>query len=214
MNEITLRGVIPAIFSQQPATPSDLWRKEVRFARGKYYLIEAASGKGKTSLCSYIYGYRDDYEGSILFDGNDIRPLTRSGWGDLHRRSLGLLFQGLRLFPELTALENVQLKNRITAHQTDGWIREAFERLDIADKLDTPAAKISFGQQQRVALIRGLCQPLDFLLLDEPVSHLDEENSRHAADLLLQEATRHGFGIIGTSIGKHLQLPYHQTLQL
>jgi ABC-type lipoprotein export system ATPase subunit len=214
MEKITLQRVIPAVFSQHPPTDSDIWDRTVTFSKGKNYLLEAASGKGKTSFCSYLHGSRADYVGQILFDEQDVARISPDTWGEIRRASLGILFQGLRLFPELTALENVQLKNRLTRFQTDEWIEEAFARLGIADKMSAPVAKVSFGQQQRVALIRGLCQPLDFLLLDEPVSHLDEENSRRAGQLLLEEAARQGFGIIATSIGKHVDLPYHEILHL
>jgi ABC-type lipoprotein export system ATPase subunit len=97
-----------------------------------------------------------------------------------------LLFQELRLFPELTAYENVEIKNRLTHWKTKQEIENWFEILGIADKLDTQVGKMSFGQQQRVALMRALSQPFDFLLVDEPISHLDEENARTVADLMLQ----------------------------
>lgn len=214
MKQISLDKVIPDIFSHLPRIDSDLWGEEVTFTRGKFYLLEAASGKGKTSFCSYIYGNRSDYSGEIRFDETSVSAFSRSQWGELHRHHLGMLFQGLRLFPELTALENVQLKNRLTGYKTEEWIRSTFDRLGIGDKTDAPVSRISFGQQQRVALIRGLCQPLDFILLDEPVSHLDEGNSQLTGELLLEEAGQQGFSVISTSIGKHLDLPYHQILQL
>ena len=214
MEKIYLQKAIPVIFKNKLPEASGIWEKEVHFTKGALYLLEAASGKGKTSFCSYIYGHRDDYAGEIRFDEQDIRSFSPETWGALRRESLGILFQGLRLFPELTAWENVQLKNRLTHFKTDEWIRTAFERLNIADKLEAPVAKISFGQQQRVALIRALCQPLDFILLDEPVSHLDDTNNRYAGELLLEEVSQQGCGVISTSIGKHLDLPYHQTLQL
>ena len=84
----------------------------------------------------------------------------------------------------------------------------------VADKWDTPVAKMSFGQQQRVALVRALCQPFDFIFLDEPISHLDEENGWIMSRILVEEADRQGAGIIVTSIGKHLELNYTKTLKL
>ena len=86
--------------------------------------------------------------------------------------------------------------------------------LGIADKLDARIGQMSFGQQQRVGMIRALAQPFDFILLDEPVSHLDEINSATMASLLLEEAHRQGAGIIATSIGKHMSLPYNRVLKL
>ena len=65
---------------------------------------------------------------------------------------------------------------------------------------------LSFGQQQRVAFIRSLCQPFDFIFLDEPISHLDDENSAIMSQLLMEETEKQGAGVIVTSIGKHLEL--------
>ena len=72
---------------------------------------------------------------------------------------------------------------------------------------------MSFGQQQRVALVRALCQPFDFIFLDEPISHLDEENGRIMSRILVEEADRQGAGIIVTSIGKHLELNYNKNVE-
>ncbi|MBR4129920.1 MAG: ABC transporter ATP-binding protein, partial [Bacteroidaceae bacterium] len=69
-------------------------------------------------------------------------------------------------------------------------------------------------QQQRVAMIRALVQPFDFLLADEPISHLDDENSKAMAEIMTEEAKRQGAGIIITSIGKHMDLPYDKTFSL
>ena len=193
---------------------SDVWQKQVVFERGKLYLIEAASGTGKSSLCNYLTGYRRDYRGTIAFDDTDIRRLTESEWTTLRQRSLSHIFQELRLFPELTAWENVQIKNQLTHFKNNTEVMAWFEALGIADKCDQRLMHLSFGQQQRVALIRALCQPFDFLLADEPVSHLDKENSRIIGEVMMAEAHRQGAAVIVTSIGHHMNLPYDQTLHL
>lgn len=202
------------MFADRDSVTSDVWHSDVIFRKGESYLIEAASGTGKSSLCSYIYGYRDDYQGIINFDETNIKALRVKQWVQFRKHSLSMLFQELRLFPELTALENVQLKNNLTGFKKKKEILALFEALDIADRLQAPAGKLSFGQQQRVAFIRSLCQPFDFILLDEPVSHLDDENGRLMGTLLTEEATRQGAGIIVTSIGKHIELSYQHTLRL
>lgn len=202
------------MFADRDAITSDIWHQQITFSKGKSYLIEAASGTGKSSLCSYIYGYRRDYQGIINFDERNIRSLSVSEWGNIRRQSLSILFQELRIFPELTALENVLLKNRLTNHKKKKEIITLFETMGIADKTDVKAGKLSFGQQQRVAFIRNLCQPFDFIFLDEPVSHLDDENGAIMSRLLTEEAGRQQAGIIVTSIGKHLPLAYNEVYKL
>lgn len=212
MHEIRLQQVLPQVFAGQDSIVSDVWHKDLTFRKGEHCLIEAASGTGKSSLCSYLYGYRKDYEGIINFDGRNIRTLSASEWNTLHRHSLSLQFQELRLFPELTALENVVLKNRLTGRRSRKEICTLFEATGLADKMSEKVARLSFGQQQRVAFIRCLCQPADFILLDEPVSHLDDENASILAHLLTAEAGE--AGILVTSIGRRLPLDYQRILKL
>ena len=214
MYKITLQNALPQVFAGKDRIDSDVWHADVEFERGHFYLIEAASGTGKSSLCSYLYGYRNDYQGIINFDDNNIRNLNVKQWVDIRKRSLSMLFQDLRLFTELSAMENVQIKNSLTGFKKKAEIKDLFFELGIGDKMNTPVGKLSFGQQQRVALIRALCQPFDFLLLDEPVSHLDEVNANNMARILTQEAMKQGAGVIATSIGKHLDLDYTKKLML
>lgn len=214
MDKIILQQAIPQVFVGRTDIRSEVWREHVQLERGKLYLIEAASGTGKSSLCSYLIGYRHDYQGQIVFDRRDIRTFSTSEWTLLRQRTLSHVFQELRLFPELTAWENVQIKNQLTHHKNDAEIVSWFEALGIADKRETPLSRMSFGQQQRVAMIRALCQPFDFLLADEPVSHLDAENSRVMGELMLAEARRQGAAVVVTSIGHHMDLPYDKVLKL
>ena len=214
MNAITLDNTLPQVLLQRTDIKSDIWRRQVTIERGKTYLIEASSGTGKSSLCSFIIGYRQDFDGRILFDDKDSHELKTADWTLLRQRHISLLFQELRLFPELTALENVEIKNSLTHFKTSKEIEAWFEALGIADKMQSPVRLMSFGQQQRVAMIRALVQPFDFLLADEPISHLDEANSQTMADIMTKEARRQGAGIIITSIGKHMELPYDKTFSL
>lgn len=202
------------MFADRNSVTSDVWHQDLFFRKGEMYLIEAASGTGKSSLCSYIYGYRNDYQGIINFDETNIKAYSVKQWVDLRKHSLSMLFQDLRIFTELSALENVQLKNNLTGCKKKKEILSFFEQLGIADKINVKAGKLSFGQQQRVAFIRALCQPFDFLFLDEPISHLDDDNSRIMGELIIAEAKAQGAGVIATSIGKHIELPYNHTLQL
>ena len=132
----------------------------------------------------------------------------------MRKYHLSYLFQELRLFPELTAFENVDIKNRLTGYKTRAQIVEWFDMLGIADKLDAKIGQMSFGQQQRVAMMRALAQPFDFILADEPISHLDDVNSHLTGELMISEAKSQGAGVIVTSIGKHIDLDYEKVVKL
>ena len=214
MKTITLQQTLPAVFADKDRIVSDVWHQQLELVKGEKVLIEAASGTGKSSLCSFVYGYRNDYQGIICFDGKNIRSMNVSDWVEIRKTSLSMLFQELRLFPELSSWENVQIKNSLTGFKSKKEIKQWFEALGIAEKWGTPLGMLSFGQQQRVAMIRALCQPFDFIFLDEPVSHLDEENGRIMASMLTEEVERQGAGVVVTSIGKHLELDYHKTWKL
>ena len=214
MNTIHLQQTLPQVFAGRNSIISDVWCQDLLFQKGERYLIEASSGTGKSSLCSYIYGYRNDYQGTIHFDQSSIKEYSVSHWVELRKHSLSMLFQDLRLFSELTAFENVQLKNSLTNYKSKNEIIHLFEALGIADKLQAEVGKLSFGQQQRVAFVRALCQPFDFIFLDEPISHLDDANGGIMSHLLTEEADKQGAGVIVTSIGKHIDLTYHTLLKL
>ena len=214
MDSIRLEHTFPEVFAKRSDLQSDVWQQDVTFERGKLYLVEADSGTGKSSLCSFIYGYRQDYQGIITFDGQNIRNFKTRDWTCLRRNNLSLMWQELRLFPELTAMENVMIKNRLTGFKRRKQILEWFDALGISDKVDTKVGIMSYGQQQRVALMRALAQPIDFLFVDEPISHLDDGNARQMADVMMEEATRQGAGVVVTSIGKHVDMNYDKILHL
>ncbi len=214
MHSITFDHILPQVFAKRDDLQSDVWRNRVVFERGKYYLLQADSGQGKSTFCSYVIGYRNDYTGHISFDERDVSSFKQSDWVDVRRLHVSYLFQELRLFPELTALENVEIKNSLTGHKSKQQIMAWFEQLGIADKVNEKVALMSFGQQQRVALMRALAQPFDFILADEPISHLDDGNALIMGDVMMDEVKAQGAGIIATSIGKHIPLPYDQIIKL
>ena len=209
--EIHLHQLRPSYMEQTELTPSDIYlREEVVFAPAKRYLIRAQSGRGKTSLLSFLYGERDSYEGIITYDG----VAHPKDLFDYRRHRLSYLFQDLRLFPSLTAKENIQLKNRLTGYFSTQQISELLARVGLAHKQDTPVATLSLGQRQRVAFLRALAQPFEALLLDEPFSHLDEANTHVLCQILEEECTQRGATLLMTALETNTLLNYDQILQL
>lgn len=223
INIIELDNVVPQVFvpadgdrSAMPAHvgASQVWLHRLELRRGRHYLIEAESGTGKSSLCSFIYGNRQDYNGTIRFDGRDIRTFSIADWSRLRCRHLALLPQELRLFDSLTAMQNILIKNRLTDCLTEQQIMDMLAELEVDNRAHVPVARLSVGQQQRVALVRALCQPFDFLLLDEPVSHLDARMNAVAAAMVERVAAERGAAIVTTSVGNHLAMSAPQPINL
>ena len=209
--ELVLRHLKPTYMEEAELHPSDIYlREEVVFAPAKRYLIRAQSGRGKTSLLSFLYGERDSYEGTITYDG----VAHPKDLFDYRRHRLSYLFQDLRLFPSLTAKENIQLKNRLTGYFSSQQISELLARVGLAHKQDTPVATLSLGQRQRVAFLRALAQPFEVLLLDEPFSHLDEANTHVLCQILEEECTQRGATLLMTALETNTLLNYDQILQL
>jgi len=211
---IQLKGMLPSVFVSESIPDSEVWRSQLTLSRGGRYLIEAASGGGKSSLCAFIYGNRKDYQGQLLFNDTDTSTLGISQWQEIRRSHIAYLPQELSLFAELTAYENIQLKNRLTGYASDRDVERWMDALGISFRRDYPVGKMSIGQQQRVAVVRSLCQPFDFILLDEPVSHLDADNNRAAAVIIEEEARRQGAAIVTTSVGNPLALDNPLRLKL
>ncbi len=212
---IRLEKMIPLPLLEQETAGSGVWEVDsLLFESGRAYVVEAASGKGKTSLLAMIYGLRKDYQGVIRQDGRDITGLNWREWSEVRKNRISFIFQGLELFDDLTALENIELKNFITRQMTPQRIHELSERLGIAGHLDRKAGILSFGQQQRVAILRALCQPFEYLLADECFSHIDQENSRIAYQIIQEECEFQGAGLILTSLNGQTGLENTTTLRL
>lgn len=219
MESITIKKLLPDVFKGMEGTSrireSRIWdAPPFIFKRDCRLCIHAESGGGKSSLLSFIYGNRHDYTGEILFDNINVRELNIPQWCHTRKYSIALLPQEMRLFPEISVWENIRLKNSLTFHKKDNEIKELLEKLGVADKINVPVGKLSIGQQQRVAIVRTLCQPFDFIFLDEPVSHLDEANNRIVAKIVEEEAAKNQAGIITTSVGNHLLLDNPEFINL
>lgn len=209
-----LQHVIPVPLADTPLSEKSLWKKDVDIDCSAITIAEAPSGTGKTTLLSILYGVRHDYNGTVYLDGEDIRTFGVERWGEIRREKISSVFQDLRLFPDLTALQNIQIKDQLAPTLSEQEIRSIAEFLGVAHRLDAPCGKLSLGQQQRVAIIRALAQPFSFLLLDEPFSHLDEVNSRKVVELILQHCEKNKAGLLMTSLGPSTLFPFNHTISI
>ena len=194
--EISLNNIIPTFLEKEKTANSDVWEKIVAFNEGKKTEIIAPSGRGKTSLIHFLYGMRKDYSGELLFNQKSIINLNPAELADIRATQLSIVFQDLRLFKDFSVLQNIEIKRAIAPYHSKSLINEMAERLGISNKLSQNAGTCSYGEQQRIAIIRALQQPFNFIILDEPFSHLDEANSKKAMALIEEEADKRGAGII------------------
>ena len=218
IDSIILDNLNLKVFAGAPqnGAPSEVFCSNVEFRKGLSYLVEAGSGRGKSSLCAFLCGLRNDYAGTITYGTRTVKCGDNAGsfFVDLRREAIAVMFQDYRLFPELTAVENVMLKSQLTNYCSESEVRCMLERLGLAGHIDRPCATLSLGQQQRVAFVRALVQPCDFILLDEPISHLDEENAIEMSRMLRERQLKDGLGVIVTSIGYRLPYDYDVILKL
>ena len=181
--------------------PGHIWKNDVDIDTGSFTGVLAASGKGKTSLLSYLYGVRTDYIGIIRFDDKNIKDFSLNDWSEIRKNKISCVFQDLRLISHLTAMENLLLKNNLTGYYTESEITKMAAQLGMENKLGQKCGLLSLGQKQRIAIVRGLLQPFSWALFDEPFSHLDKENIRSATQLILNECEKRRAGAMMVSLG-------------
>jgi len=206
---IILNNIKPTYMSDVEILGSDIYLQEnVLFEKDKKYLINANSGHGKTSLLNFIYGININFSGSINYNeiNNNVFNFRKS--------KISYVFQDFKLFPDLTAFENIQLKNTLTNNKTAAEIDKLLEEVLLEHKKDSLVYKLSLGQKQRVAILRALCQPFEFLLLDEPFSHLDQKNIKIITNIIIREVKKQNASLIMTSLDKTLLFDFDKILNL
>lgn len=155
------------------------------FAKGKVYAIKGKSGSGKTTLLSLISGLEKDYEGSIKFEGKELREIDLD---DYRSKDIGIVFQSYNLLPHLTALENIILSMNVSKLKIDKKSEKALELMKsvgLTEKQkDRRVLRLSGGEQQRVAIARSLSYNPKMILADEPTGNLDKETENDILEIL------------------------------
>jgi putative ABC transport system ATP-binding protein len=157
---------------------------------GEQVALIGSSGSGKTTLLHLIAGILTPDSGQISFGSPgsgyvDITTLTEAQ-RDIFRGSyIGYIFQTHHLLPGFTALENVLLGMSFTGRPPDGaWARRLLNEVGLSDRLNYKPARLSVGQQQRVAVARALASRPTLVLGDEPTGALDPANAQQVLDLI------------------------------
>lgn len=212
--QIEFRQVVPAFLAGTTDLQSEVWGSNFTLNPADRVLVRAQSGKGKTTLVSYLFRLRDGYNGRIFFGGKDLSTFTLEETALLRQQTISLVFQELRLLEDLTVKENLALKLKLQGSTTEEEAQAMLQQLGVGDFWNRPCKLLSFGQRQRVSIVRSLLQPFNWLVLDEPFSHLDEENIARAMALINRACEARRAGFILTSLGGHYNGSYNRVFNL
>ncbi|NIZ13473.1 ATP-binding cassette domain-containing protein [Phaeobacter sp. HF9A] len=169
---------------------------DVQISKGTRVAVIGPSGAGKSTLLEALAGFQPLTGGRILWQGEDLAPLSPG------KRPMAMLFQDGNLFPHLTIRQNVRLgidaNRRLTAEE-ETRVTEALARVGLAGLEERKPAALSGGQQSRAALARVLVQGRDLLLLDEPFAALGPALKAEMLDLVAEIATESGATLLMVS---------------
>ena len=212
--DILFDKVMPYPLASIEHGSDSIWGKKFNLNTRSKVLLNASSGKGKSTFSSILFGIRTDFEGGLFFNNKNIKEFSNEEWTELRKSSIAIVFQDLQLFPDLTVEENLLLKNSLTNKFSVDEIKAMIDRLEIGDKWNQQCKFLSMGQQQRVAIVRALLQPFEWLILDEPFSHLDEVNSKICLDLINEICILNSAGFILTTLGSKHDFLYDDEIKL
>lgn len=177
------------------------------------------SGAGKTTLLHCIAGILPADLGTIsLSAGGHTYNLAAMSEGDrdvLRGAYLGYVFQTHHLLPGFTALENVLLGMSFTGRPADpAWAKHLLTEVGLADRLSYRPAKLSVGQQQRVAVARALANKPSLVLADEPTGALDADNAAAVLALIRKLTAEVGASLILVTHDQELASSFPRTVNL
>jgi putative ABC transport system ATP-binding protein len=166
--------------------------------RGEMVALMGPSGSGKSTLLGIVSGLDRPTGGEVVLDGLDIGRLPERRLASFRAEKVGMVFQAYNLIPTLTALENVQLPLFVPGRQERGTGRaeELLGEVGLGHRLHHRPSQLSGGEQQRVAVARGLVSDPPLLVADEPTGNLDTETGVALMDLLHDVRSRLGTTIL------------------
>lgn len=211
---ITLDHIMPEPLASINHGENSIWGNKVVLESGKRILLNASSGKGKTTFTTTTIGLRKDYAGSILYGDRNIQSFSTDDWTNVRTQEVSVVFQDLQLFPKLTVAENLRIKNSLTDTFSEAELKQMLQQLEIDNKWDQECGLLSMGQQQRVAIVRAMAQPYKWLIMDEPYSHLDIGNAQRCMNMIHERTVAQNAGFVLTTLGDSHGYSFDQELFL
>jgi putative ABC transport system ATP-binding protein len=213
--QLKCNHIIPLPLKENLPEQSEVWGRELIIGPSEKIFFNAPSGKGKSTFIHILYGLRKDFEGDVSWSGRSLKTQTEAQWAAWRSKELSIVFQDLRLFDDLDLMENILIKQSLAAgsagmEQAEEWL----EILGMAHKKNQKAGLLSYGEKQRVAIVRALLQPFSWLLLDEPFSHLDEGNIQKAAGLISGQLAARNAGLLMVDLENSPWFSFDKKLRL
>lgn len=214
VEEIRLSEVIPDPIEHTFQGGGEVWKSTLEINQGQRVVVAADSGKGKSTLLNILYGLRKDYSGRITFNNQDISRFSTADWSAIRQRDFSIVFQDLRLFQDHTCRENLDVSAELHDYYHKSLEEEAIEIFQVGALMKKKAGNCSYGERQRIAIIRAICRPYRWLYLDEPFSHLDQTNIDKACALIGKSLQHNNAGFLLASLGFTYNLDVDRTLYI
>lgn len=166
-----------------------LERVSFSLRKGETVALLGRSGSGKSTLLNLLSGIDVADHGQVCIAGTDILALPEQQRTLFRRQHIGFIYQFFNLIPSLTAVENIALVLELNKHQAGDALeraRQALADIDMAQKADQYPARLSGGEQQRVAIVRALVHAPALVLADEPTGNLDALTGQQMLEVLRQ----------------------------
>lgn len=166
---------------------------------GEFIAITGESGSGKSTLLHLLGALDEPTSGEVHFEGREINRLSERQRDQLRNRSFGFVFQFHYLLAEFNALENAALPGMMAGlPERDLWLRaeELLNDLHLGERLHHRPAKLSGGEQQRVAVARAMINRPRVLFMDEPTGNLDPASSDELISLALRQKEKLNHAIV------------------
>jgi len=207
---VALKGLAHRIDGRLVMAIGD-WQQQT----GEHALVLGPSGAGKTTLINVICGLVTPSEGHAFIDGEDMTRLSADGRDALRRRTIGLVFQTLRLIPALTVRQNLALAQHIGrgVHEP-AEIDRLIGRVGLSHRADAKPRALSQGEGQRAAIARALITRPRLVVADEPTSALDDSNAMAMVDLLFETADDTGATLLVATHDQRIRGRFAQVLTL
>ena len=182
------------IYRSGPAETVALRGLELRIEPHELVAVLGPSGSGKSTMLRLACGLEQPSAGEVRAFGRSLTRLGDDGLADFRAISLAIVFQTANLWPELTALENVELSLRLSGRRGDA--RAALAAFGLEAAAGRRAAVLSGGEQQRVAIAAAAARNAALVLADEPTAELDESNESLVLEALRTLRSEHGSTVI------------------